>query len=114
MFLSTIDRLVSSDGGPLLIQFIFDDCVRAKKNDKRSSYISQAMSVACAVHLSAAQSRAKSQIGHVVAHGHVVSVREARARFCPWFAKICSPVAGSCLAIKTLREACAALQYYRI
>ena len=37
MFLSTIDRLVSSDGGPLLIQFIFDDCVRAKKNDKRSS-----------------------------------------------------------------------------
>ena len=56
----------------------------------------------------------------MVAHGHVValegracagacaSLREACARFCPWFAKIiCSPVSGTCLA--ELSKPCANL-----
>ena len=65
----------------------------------------------CSEKSSSEKSSVESQKGHVVAHGHVValegracawacaSLREACARFCPWFAKIiCSPVSGTCLA----------------
>ena len=57
-----------------------------------------------------AQSRVVLRV-NVAAHGHVValegracalacaSLREACARFCPWFVKIiCTPVTGACLA----------------
>ena len=65
----------------------------------------------CSEKSSSEKSSVESQKGHVVAHGHAValegracawacaSLREACARFCPWFAKIiCSPVSGTCLA----------------
>ena len=134
------DRLVLSDGGPLLIQYISDACVSSRQNDKqfflylktnqrrlRGALLSwryigtwgwtvwgkwrKGKKSSCSEKSSSEKSRVESQKGHVVAHGHVValegracawacaSLREACARFCPWFAKIiCSPVSGTCLA----------------
>ena len=134
------DRLVLSDGGPLLIQYISDACVSSRQNDKqfflylktnqrrlRGALLSwryigtwgwtvwgkwrKGKKSSCSEKSSSEKSSVESQKGHVVAHGHVValegracawacaSLREACARFCPWFAKIiCSPVSGTCLA----------------
>ena len=134
------DRLVLSDGGPLLIQYISDACVSSRQNDKqfflylkthqrrlRGALLSwryigtwgwtvwgkwrKGKKSSCSEKSSSEKSRGESQKGHVVAHGHAValegracawacaSLREACARFCPWFAKIiCSPVSGTCLA----------------
>ena len=139
-----VDRLVLSDGGPLLIQYISDASVSSRQNDKqfflylktnqrrlRGALLSwryigtwgwtvwgkwrKGKKSSCSEKSSSTKSRVESQKGHVVAHGHVValegracawacawacaSLREACARFCPWFAKIiCSPVSGTCLA----------------
>ena len=134
------DRLVLSDGGPLLIQYISDARVSSRHNDKqfflyprtnqrrlRGALLSwryigtwgwtvwgkwrKGKKSSCSEKSSSEKSSVESQKGHVVAHGHVValegracawacaSLREACARFCPWFAKIiCSPVSGTCLA----------------
>ena len=104
------DRLVLSDGGPLLIQYISDACVSSRQNDKqfflylkthqrrlRGALLSwryigtwgwtvwgkwrKGKKSSCSEKSSSKKSRVESQKGHVVAHGHVVAL-EGRA--CAW------------------------------
>ena len=130
------DRLVLSDGGPLLIQYISDACVSSRQNDKqfflylkthqrrlRGALLSwryigtwgwtvwgkwrKGKKSSCSEKSSSEKStcwESKNQqrtCGCAWARGGSgrPSLREACARFCPWFAKIiCSPVSGTCLA----------------
>ena len=97
------DRLVLSDGGPLLIQYISDACVSSRQNDKqfflylktnqrrlRGALLSwryigtwgwtvwgkwrKGKKSSCSEKSSSEKSRVESQKGHVVAHGHVVAL----------------------------------------
>ena len=104
------DRLVLSDGGPLLIQYISDACVSSRQNDKqfflylktnqcrlRGALLSwryigtwgwtvwgkwrKGKKSSCSEKSSSEKSSVESQKGHVVAHGQVVAL-EGRA--CAW------------------------------
>ena len=104
------DRLVLSDGGPLLFQYISDACVSSRQNDKqfffylktnqrrlRGALLSRryigtsgwtvwgkwrkGKKSSCSEKSSSEKSSVESQKGHVIAHGHVVAL-EGRA--CAW------------------------------